>query len=258
MTDLTLNSGCVQARETGAVLHLTLDRAAKLNAMTASMYQDLTRGVEHLAERDDLHVLLLTGNGRAWCAGNDIGDFLNADPASRDNGKLSPAMVLVHALMALDKPVVIGVQGNATGIGTTLLLHADLVVAADDARFQTAFINLGLVPEAGSSLLLPALIGRQNANRLLLAGDTLSAQEAERCGLVAYRVPPEELEGTALTLAQRLAGKSPAAMAMTKQLLRQSDTAIKTQIEKESVLFAERMFSEDTRERFAGFLKGGK
>jgi len=206
MTDLTLTSGCVQAREQGAVLHLVLDRAAKLNAMTASMYQDLTRGVEHLAKRDDLHVLLLTGNGRAWCAGNDIGDFLNADPASRDSGKLSPAMVLVHALMALDKPVVIGVQGNATGIGTTLLLHADLVVAADDARFQTAFINLGLVPEAGSSLLL--------------------------------------------------AEKSPTAMAMTKQLLRQSHEAIKTQIEKESVLFAERMFSEDTRARFAGFLKG--
>ena len=168
MTELTLNSGCVQARENGAVLHLTLDRAEKLNAMTTDMYQDLTRGVEHLAERDDLRVLLLTGNGRSWCAGNDIGDFLNADPASRDNGKLSPAMLLVHALMALDKPVVMGVQGNATGIGTTLLLHADLVVAADDARFQTAFINLGLVPEAGSSLQLPALIGRQNANRLMM------------------------------------------------------------------------------------------
>ena len=171
-------------------------------------------------------------------------------------GKLSPAMVLVHALMALDKPVVIGVQGNATGIGTTLLLHADLVVAADDARFQTAFINLGLVPEAGSSLLLPALIGRQNANRLLLAGDTLTAEEAERCSLVAYRVTPDELEPTAKALAQRLAEKSPPAMAMTKQLLRHSHEAIKTQIEKESVLFAERMFSEDTRERFSKFLKG--
>ena len=129
-------------------------------------------------------------------------------------------------------------------------------MAADDARFQTAFINLGLVPEAGSSLLLPALIGRQNANRLLLAGDTLTAEEAERCGLVAYRVTPDELEPTAQALAQRLAEKSPTAMAMTKQLLRQSDAAIKSQIEKESVLFAERMFSEDTRERFSKFLKG--
>ena len=256
MTDLNLTSGSVIAQENGAVLHLTLDRASKLNALTTAMYEDLTRGVEHLAARDDLHVLLLTGKGRAWCAGNDIGDFLNADPETRKEGDLSPAMVLVHALMALDKPIVIGVQGNATGIGTTLLLHADLVVAANDARFQTAFINLGLVPEAGSSLLLPALVGRQHANRLLLAGETLTAEEAEHCGLVAYRVDVEELEPTALDLATRLAEKTPAAMAMTKQLMRLSDATIKAQIKKESALFAQRMFSEDTRERFSKFLKG--
>ena len=255
MTDLTLTSGFIQTREHNAVLHVTLDRADKLNALTVAMYQDLTAAVQHLAERDDLNALLITAKGRSYCAGNDIQDFLQADPASRDDGKLSPAMVLIHALMALDKPVIMAVQGNATGIGTTMLLHADLVIAADDARFHTAFINLGLVPEAGSSLILPALIGRQNANRLLLAGDTFNAEEAERMGLIAYRTGVDELASEALALAERLAEKTPAAIAMTKQLTRLSDAAIKTQIEKESVMFAERMFSDDTQAMFAGFLK---
>ncbi|WP_290494355.1 enoyl-CoA hydratase-related protein [Alcanivorax sp.] len=255
MTDLTFHSGFIQASEHNAVLHVTLDRADKLNALTVAMYQDLTAAVHHLAGRDDLNALLLTAKGRSYSAGNDIQDFLKADPTSRDNGKLSPAMVLVHALMALDKPVIMAVQGNATGIGTTMLLHADLVIAADNARFHTAFINLGLVPEAGSSLILPALIGRQNAARLLMAGDTLSAEEAERCGLIAYRTEADKLGSEAMALATRLANKSPAAMAMTKQLMRHGHDAIKTQIEKESALFAERMFSEETREIFAGFLK---
>jgi len=111
------------------------------------------------------------------------------------------------------------------------------------------------VPEAGSSLILPALIGRQNANRLLLAGDTFNAGEAERVGLIAYRTAVDELASEALALAERLAEKTPAAIAMTKQLTRLSDAAIKAQIEKESVMFAERMFSDDTRAMFAGFLK---
>ncbi|EKF74932.1 enoyl-CoA hydratase [Alcanivorax hongdengensis A-11-3] len=255
MPSPALSSGHVRAEEHGPVLHAILDRADKLNALTHAMYQDLTRLVEHVGERQDLHVLLIRARGRAFCAGNDISDFINADPASRRDGTLSPAMVLVHALMALDKPVVMAVQGNATGIGTTMLLHADLVVAAEDARFHTAFINLGLVPEAGSSLLLPALIGRQNAARLLLAGDTFNAEEAQQMGLVAYREPVAALEETAAALASRLAEKPPAAMAMTKQLMRLSEQAIKAQIERESAMFAERMFSDDTRARFARFLK---
>ncbi len=185
MTELTLTSGFIQTREHNAVLHVTLDRADKLNALNVAMYEGLTAAVQHLAARDDLNALLITANGRSYCAGNDIKDFLQADPTSRDDGKLSPAMVLVHALMALDKPIIMAVQGNATGIGTTMLLHADLVIAADDARFHTAFINLALVPKPCSLLLLPALRGRQHANRLFLAGAHLIAEEAARMRLVA-------------------------------------------------------------------------
>ena len=135
-----------------------------------------------------------------------------------------------------------------------LMAEYDLVIAADSARFYTAFINLGLVPEAGSSLILPALLGRQNANRLLLAGDTLTADEAERMGLVAYRCGDDELRDKALELGAKLAAKPPQALQYTKQLTRHGADAIREQIKKESVLFAERMFSDETRAIFDKFL----
>ena len=159
MSALELQSGYVRVTEHGKLLEVTLDRADKLNALSGEMYRDISRAVDHYRDRDDLTALLLDAEGRAFTAGNDIGDFLNADPESRKDGKQSPAMDLVHRLIELDKPVIAAVHGNATGIGTTLLLHCDLVIAADSARFYTAFIDLGLVPEAGSSLILPALLG---------------------------------------------------------------------------------------------------
>jgi len=254
MSALALQSGFVRVTEHGKLLEVTLDRADKLNALSGEMYRDLSRAVDHYRDRDDLTALLLDAEGRSFTAGNDIGDFRNADPESRKDGKQSPAMDLVHRLLVLDKPVIAAVHGNATGIGTTLLLHCDLVIAADSARFYTAFINLGLVPEAGSSLILPALLGRQNANRLLLAGDTLTADEAERIGLVAYRCGDDELRDKALELGGKLADKPPQALQYTKQLTRHGADAIREQIKKESVLFAERMFSDETRAIFDKFL----
>lgn len=258
MSSLDLKSGFVSVTEHGALLEVTLDRPDKLNALSTEMYQDLSRAVDYLRERDDLNALLLNANGRSFTAGNDIGDFLNADPETRRNGELSPAMKLVHRLLELDKPVLAAVHGNATGIGTTLLLHCDLVIAADSARFYTAFINLGLVPEAGSSVILPGLLGRQNANRLLLAGDTLDADEALRMGLVAYRCGDDELHDKALELGARLAAKPPEAMRYTKQLTRHGTDAIREQIKKETVLFGERMFSDETRAIFDKFLNKKK
>lgn len=254
MSTLELKSGYIRVTEHDKLLEATLDRADKLNALTLEMYRDLGRIVDHVRERDDIHALLIDAEGRAFTAGNDIKDFRNADPQSRSEGKLSPAMEFVHRLMALDKPVVMAVHGNATGIGTTMLLHCDLVIAANSARFYTAFINLGLVPEAGSSLLLPTLVGRQNASRMLIAGDTLSAEEAERMGLIAYRVADEDLRARALELGQTLAAKPPQAMAYTKQLMRQGHDAVKAQIVAESKRFAERMFSDETRAIFDSFL----
>ncbi|ASK33569.1 enoyl-CoA hydratase [Alcanivorax sp. N3-2A] len=254
MSELDLKSGFIRVTEHGKLLEATLDRADKLNALTLEMYRDLSRVVDHFQARDDLTALLIDGEGRSFTAGNDLKDFRNADPKSRENGKLSPAMDFVFRLRALDKPVIMAVHGNATGIGTTMLLHCDLVIAAENTRFYTAFINLGLVPEAGSSFLLQTLVGRQNANRLLLAGDTLNAEEAERMGLVAYRVADDQLREKALELGQTLAAKPPQAIAYTKQLMRLHDDAVKAQIEAESKRFAERMFSDEVRAIFDKFL----
>lgn len=258
MSALELKSGYIRVTEHGKLLEATLDRADKLNALSQEMYRDLARVATHVAERDDINALLIDGEGRSFTAGNDLKDFRDADPKSREDGKLSPAMDFVHCLMALDKPILMAVHGNATGFGTTMLLHSDLVIAANSTRFYTAFINLGLVPEAGSSLLLPTLLGRQNASRLLLAGDTLTAEEAERIGLVAYRVADDELRAKALELGQKLAEKPPQAMAYTKQLMRQGQDAVKAQIVAESKRFAERMFSAETRAIFDSFLNKKK
>lgn len=205
-------SGLVRVTVTERVLRITLVHADKRNALTRTMYLDMTRALRHAVDADDVHVVVIEGEGDMFCAGNDIGDFAAVEPASGDAGPTGPALTFIRELAACDKPTVASVQGQATGIGTTLLLHADLVIAADDARFFTAFIDLGLVPEAGSSLLLPALIGRQNAARLLLAGDTLSAEEAQQMGLIAYCVPRAELAERTAALAQRLADKPQGAL----------------------------------------------
>lgn len=255
-----LQSGYVRAAVHDHILRITLDRADKRNALTRAMYTDLGAALAAGADDADVHVIVLDGQGEMFCAGNDIADFAQADPASGDAGTTGPALTFIRQMAACDKPIVVAVQGQATGIGTTLLLHADLVVAADDARFYTAFIDLGLVPEAGSSLLLPAMLGRQNAARLLLAGDTLSAAEAERMGLIAYRVPAAELAERTRELATRLAAKPPGAMTASKQLLRHGlDTAATiAQIEREADVFGERLVSAEVREIMNAFLNRKK
>lgn len=249
MNTLELNSGCVRIIERDALLHATLARPDKLNALTRAMYIDLYRIVDHLDSRDDLHALLLDGEGRSFCAGNDIRAF--ADASERSAGDIGVALQYIQRLMTTDKPVVMAVHGHATGIGVTMLLHADLVIAADSARLNTAFIDLGLVPEAGASLLLPQMAGRQNAARLLLAGDTISAQEAERMGLIAYRCGDDDLAGRALALGRALAAKPPQAMRQTSQLMRHGTDAVNNQIEQEAERFAERLASDEARAIFA-------
>lgn len=249
-----LSSNQVQLRCEDRVWIVSLARADKRNALTVAMYEDLRRVCEAAAASEQPRALLFTAEGGHFCAGNDLGDFLAATPESRAEGRLSPAMEWILALRRLDLPTIAAVRGHATGIGTTALLHMDLVVAAEDARLTTAFIDLGLTPEAGSSQLLPARVGDQVTARLLLAGDTLSGREAQQCGLVAYAVADEELDATALQLAQRLAAKPAAAMAATKALLRPQPEQLRERIEWESRLFAERMFSADTRARFDAFL----
>lgn len=256
MAEPELSSGCIRAANENGVLRLTIDRADKRNALKRDMYEDMTRVVEHASENDAVRALLIDSAGDMFCAGNDISDFANATPQTRGPGSTSPALTFIKALRALDKPSVIAVQGQATGVGTTMLLHADLVVAADDARFFTAFIDLGLVPEAGSSLLLPALVGRQNAARLLLAGDTLDADEALRMGLIAYCVPRAELAERANALAAKVAAKPPEAVRHSKQLLREAlgSDDVDGQIDREAKRFGERLLSDEVKAIMNKFL----
>lgn len=254
MTTLALESGAVIAREDDGLLHVSMARPDKLNALTQGMYADLGRAVEHLAARDDLHALLIDGQGRSFCAGNDIKDFAAVKPGGRDPNRPNLAIEYIRRLMALDKPIVMAIQGNATGIGVTMLLHADLVIAADSARLHTPFIDLALVPEAGSSLLLPQLLGRQHAARMLLAGEPVTADEALQMGLVAYRCTDDELPARALALGKALAAKPRYAMQCTKQLLRQSSEVINAQIAKELELFGRCLVSDEAKAVFARFL----
>ncbi|RJS91421.1 enoyl-CoA hydratase/isomerase family protein [Salinisphaera sp. Q1T1-3] len=249
-------SGHVRLDLDDSVLHIHLARADKRNALTQAMYTDLTQAIDFAAQATSVRVVCLVGDGDMFCAGNDIADFADIDPADGAAGVDGPALTFVRHLSQCDKPVVVAVQGQATGIGTTLLLHADLVVAADDARFYTAFIDLALVPEAGSSTLLPALIGRQQANRLLLAGDTLSAEEALATGLVAYVVPRASLSAKTAELTARLAAKSPGATAATKQLLRagRGDAPLEAQIAREAELFGQRLASDEVAAVMRHFL----
>lgn len=242
------------------ILRITLDRPDKRNALTRTMYTDLEAAVSAGMADETVHVIVLEGEGEMFCAGNDIADFAGVDLSSGDAGVTGPALTFIRRMAECDKPIVVAVQGQATGIGTTLLLHADLVIAAEDARFYTAFIDLGLVPEAGSSLLLPRLLGRQNAARLLLAGETLSAAEAERMGLIAYRVPSAELAQRTQELAARLAAKPPGAMAASKRLMRQGmdSTALTGQIANEAEVFGQRLASDEVRDIMNAFLNRRK
>lgn len=260
MSTPEIQSGHVRAVVEQSLLHVTLARADKRNALTRVMYEDLTRCAEHAQASDDVRALLIDAEGDMFCAGNDIADFAKATADTREAGSAGPALTFIKALMALDKPIVMAVQGQATGIGTTMLLHADLVVAAESARFFTAFIDLALVPEAGSSLIFPALIGRQNAARLLLAGDTLTADEALRMGLVAYCVPDAELAERAAALCEKLCAKSPTSMRYSKQLMRDGirSQAIAEQIDREAELFGERLFSDEVRQIMERFLSRKK
>ncbi|HAJ03499.1 MAG TPA: enoyl-CoA hydratase [Brevundimonas sp.] len=250
---MSVVSESIQTDLSDGVLTVTLNRPEKKNAITQAMYEALAAATERCRTDDAIRVMLIRAEGDSFSAGNDIADFIALGSQASSPSDMAVFRFL-KALADLDKPLVAAVKGRAVGIGTTLLLHCDLVIAADSARFYTAFINLGLVPEAGSSLILPALLGRQNANRLLLAGDTLTADEAERMGLVAYRCGDDELRDKALELGAKLAAKPPQALQYTKQLTRHGADAIREQIKKESVLFAERMFSDETRAIFDKFL----
>lgn len=228
-------------------LEIAFARPHKKNALTGAMYHAACAALADAAAAEDCACVLFTGDGDAFCAGNDMRDFL-AGPEGT-----AAAFAFVCALASFDKPVLAAVQGNAVGIGTTMLLHCDLVYAAPDARFAMPFVKLGLVPEAGSSLLAPALIGPSRAAAMLLMGETIDAAEAERAGLVRSVVPADQLHDHVRAKAEAMARLPRTALLASRRLLRPDREAVLRRIDEEAALFAEALQSAEAKAAFAAF-----
>lgn len=239
----------VEVIEAGGVIELHLDRADKKNALTAAMYRTLTAALAEASSRADIDAVLFAGKGDAFCAGNDLKDFLSGPEGG------AAAFEFIRAIAKFDKPVVAAVQGLAVGVGTTMLFHCDLVYAAPDARFIMPFVNLGIVPEAGSSLLAPATFGYAKAAQMLLLGDPMDAEGADKAGLVSAIVPADRLLDHARAKAAALAAKPPQALAYTRRLMKGDPAALDARIEEESRLFQETMQSDEAREAFTAFFE---
>lgn len=234
----------------GAVQIVRLSRAEKKNALTAAMYEALRNAILTANETDDIAATLFLGQPGIFSAGNDIGDFLSA-------GKEWTGDILsfLDAVAGSEKPMIAAVDGPAVGIGTTLTFHCDLVYASPRAVFLTPFVNLGLVPEAGSSLVGPRIMGHQRAFELLVMGEPFTAERALQAGFVNAVVAPEELEARALAVAQALAQKPREAVLLSRRLLRGDVDGVKARIREEVLLFAERIKSDEARQAFAAFLQ---
>ena len=234
----------------GAVLCVTFDRPDKKNALNRAMYLAATQALRDAERNPSIGAVLFAGSGGVFTAGNDIADFLDA---GAEPGEF-PAFIFIKALAACETPLIAAIEGMAIGIGATLTLHCDLVYVAPDARFRLPFVDLGLVPEAASSLLLPRRIGMAKAAELLLLGEAFGAEEAVRLGLANAIVPARELRGFAIERAGRLAAKPRAALAATRRLMRGDAKEIFARIEDEARLFSAAMQSDEARAASAAFL----
>lgn len=238
-----------------SVVRVGLNRPEKKNALTTEMYAALADALEKADETSGTRVVLLHGTQDCFTSGNDLMDFMSA--AALDHS--SPVVRFLRNISRAKTPLVAAVGGPAIGIGTTMLLHCDLVYAGENARFQLPFVDLGLTPEAASTFLLPQLVGHQRAAECLLTGEPFSAKAAHEMGLVNRVVPPEELLDFATEQATKLAAKPPAALAVTKSLLKQGHVKeVQEVIAAELEVFAERLQSEEAQQAFAAFFERRK
>lgn len=243
------------AERSGNILSIQLNRPAKKNAMTSSMYITMAEFLEDSAKDDQVRVVLWHAAGDSFSAGNDLEDFMKNPPASGE----SPQSRLMHALINFEKPLVAAVQGVAIGGGTTMLAHCDFVYAGESAKFQLPFVNLALVPEFGSSCLLPLRFGYLRAAELILLGRPFGALRAAELGLVTSVVPDQSLLATAVETAQSLVDKPAGALQASKRLMKgpfreQLEQAVKF----ENQVFAERVRSDEAKEAFSAFFSKRK
>ena len=240
------------------VLTLTLNRPDKKNALTAPMYGALADGIERADSDPSIRVTLIRARGDAFTAGNDLADFAaaGATPVEPRTNEKPHVTRFLENLARAEKPLIACVNGIAVGVGVTMLLHCDLVYAGEAASFQTPFVNLGLVPEAGSSLLLPRLVGMQKAADLFLTGRKIGAAKAEAMGLVAEVFADNALQAEAFARAEAIAAKAPGAVRATKALLKAHDReAILARQKQEGAVFAAQLRSAEVKEAISAFFE---
>lgn len=233
---------------------IRLNRPEKMNALTRDMYGDLARLLNEAAGDFGIRTVLLSSVGDHFTAGNDIMDFMNNPPTAED----STVALFLGALLNFPKPLIASVKGNAVGVGTTMLLHCDVVVASTSASFSMPFTSLGLVPEAGSSLLFPALVGHQRAAKIFLTGEKFGAEAAREMGLVAEVAADSDAQ--ALAIAELIAEQPPTAVINTKALMKASKhDSVEAVMKAEFALFAMALESEEAAAAFMKFMsKKGK
>ena len=236
--------------EGDGVRMVRMNRPDKKNALTQTMYVEMTRALREVEANDAIRCVVLAGGPGAFCAGSDIADF-----QKRAEGGLKPITVdFLHALARNAKPLLAAVDGLAIGIGTTMLLHCDYVVAASGATFATPFTKLGLIPEAASSLLGPMRMGHARAFALLVMGRAMSAEEAKAAGLINAVVDSAVLEETVLQAAREIAALPAGAVALARKLIRGNLDDILRRVDTEAMHFKERLQSDEARAAFAAFL----
>ena len=239
----------IQTDRAGAVLTIRMVRPEKKNALTVAMYTAMDDAMQTAIADDAIRVILITGTDGVFTSGNDLREFASA-PASLEE---SAVIRFLGTISTCPKPVVAAVSGLAIGIGTTMLLHCDLVVADPGTRFSLPFINLGLVPEGGSSLLLPCMLGHRRASELLLLGDMFDAAAAEKYGIVNRVSAPGAADVEAMQWAEQLAAKAPTAMRLSKALLRSETTGLQARMLEEARQFGAQLQGPEFREAVAAF-----
>ncbi|MDO6691672.1 enoyl-CoA hydratase-related protein [Aliiglaciecola sp. 3_MG-2023] len=233
------------------VLTLTFNRPAQKNAINQQMYSELANGLERSLTDDEIHCVLIRAEGDTFTAGNDLKDFLQQKMTDA-----SPVQLFLRALPKMNKPLIAAVNGQAIGVGLTMLLHCDIVLASQSATFTAPFTKLGLVPEAGSSILLPNIVGHAIANDILLAGRTLNSEEALSYGLVSRVTTDDNLQALAAEVSQHIVRLPVNAMMKSKALIRNPQREeIVIQMTKESIDFVNQLESEEFKQAVAPFFK---
>jgi len=237
------------------VMTITFNRLDKKNSITSTMYSAMADAVAQAAADASVRVVLFQGHESIFSAGNDIGDFLNQPPSKQE----SPVFRFLRGIATFEKPLLAAVAGPAVGIGTTMLFHCDLVYAGDNAAFSMPFVNLGLCPEAGSSLLAPRMFGYHRAAEALLMGEPFFAEAAQEVGLVNRVVPPTEVNGYAQAQARKLAAKPLSSLIATKRLMKGGDQqAVLQKMDEEGQSFGRMLREPAAREAFGAFMEKRK